>query len=74
MQKILHLLDEEINPVLKTDGGSVELIDVNGPLVTVAMRGNCTGCKSRQITLSQFIEKILHEHVDSDIIVEEVNA
>lgn len=74
MKKILHLLDEEINPVLKTDGGSVELIDVNGPLVTVAMRGNCTGCKSRQITLSQFIEKVLHEHVDSDIIVEEVNA
>lgn len=74
MQKILQLIDEEINPVLKTDGGSLELIDINGKLVTVALRGNCTGCQSRRVTLSQLVEKVLHEHVDDDIVVEEVSA
>ncbi len=74
MQKVMDVIEQEIQPVLQGDGGRIELVDINGLLVSVALRGNCTGCQSRQLTLSEFVEKILREHVDGDIIVEEVSV
>ena len=57
---------------MEADGGGIELIDVIGNRVLVALRGNCAGCRTAQFTLKSGVEAKLREMVDDDIVVEEV--
>ncbi len=69
---IQKVIDEELRPTLQADGGDLDLIDVDGNLVTVSLRGACTNCPSSQITLKQGVEARLKEMVDPGIeVVEE---
>ena len=74
MQKILNTIDDEIRPRLAADGGDIELVDVEGHRVIVAFSGKCVGCRSRKVTIKEMVEKLLREHVEPEIRVEEVNA
>lgn len=71
IKKIEEVLEREIKPTLKKDGGSIELIDVDGDFVTVSLRGACSGCHSSQTTLKEYVEKKLREQVLDTLIVEE---
>ena len=53
--------------------GDVELIDVDGNRVVLALRGICTSCPSAGLTKGG-IESKLKELVDPDLVVEEVAA
>ena len=68
---ISRALDEEIRPRLIQDGGDVELVEIEGPLVTVALRGKCGDCRSSHLTLKNVVEKVLRECVSADIEVRE---
>lgn len=69
---IQKVIDEELRPALQADGGDLELMDVDGLLVKVSLRGACTNCPSAQFTLSDGIEAKLREMVDPNIkVVEE---
>ncbi|MEW5774726.1 MAG: Fe-S cluster assembly protein NifU [Thermodesulfobacteriota bacterium] len=72
MQRVMQVLDEEIRPSLRKDGGDIELIDIEGRKVLVALRRACAGCPSSQITLTDFVERKLQELVEPDITVQEV--
>lgn len=69
---IQQTIDREIRPQMQADGGDIELIDVVGNQVLVALRGNCSGCRTAQFTLQHAVEAKLRELVDEDIFVEEV--
>lgn len=75
LQKI-HLIedviDREIRPALRQDGGDLELIDVAGDKVSVRFRGACSGCVVSQVTLKDVVEARLKDNVSQDIVVEEV--
>ena len=68
---IEQTIDREIRPMLKNDGGDIELIDVEGSRVKVALRGMCAGCHVAHFTLKDVVEVKLREFVSSDLIVEE---
>ncbi|MFH7319942.1 Fe-S cluster assembly protein NifU [Desulfurivibrio sp. D14AmB] len=68
---IEELFDREIRPALRKDGGDIELIDLDGDFVTVALRGACGTCKKSQTTLKEYVEKKLREQVLDSLIVEE---
>ena len=72
MQRTLKVIDEEIRPKLIADGGDIELVDVDGKRVKVAMRGRCSQCKASEVTIRNLVEQTLRDHVEPDIIVEEV--
>ena len=72
MQMVLKTIDEEVRPQLEMDGGDIELVDVEGSKVIVALRGRCAQCRSSQVTIKNLVEKTLREHVEPDIVVEEV--
>ena len=74
MQKVMQTLDEIIRPRLKQDGGDVELVDISGPVVTVALRGMCLACPSSRLTLEGFIQQTLRDQVDPQIVVREEAA
>jgi NifU-like protein len=69
---IEETLGREIVPALKADGGDLELIDIEGNKVLVALRGKCSFCPSSEVTLKQYVETKLREFVSDDIEVEEV--
>jgi NifU-like protein len=69
---IEETLGREIIPALKADGGDLELIDVEGNKVYVALRGKCSFCPSSEFTLKKYVETKLREFVSDDIELEEV--
>ncbi len=70
---IEDVLEKEIKPALKKDGGDIDLIDLDGNTVLVKLRGACANCKTSQVTIKNFIENKIKELVSSDLIVKEVN-
>ncbi len=72
IKMIQEVIDNEIKPMLQKDGGDIELIDINGDKVLVALRGSCSQCVGAITTLKLFVEKKLREYVSDSIFVEEV--
>ncbi|MBI4766762.1 MAG: Fe-S cluster assembly protein NifU [Deltaproteobacteria bacterium] len=72
MKLIEETLEREIRPALKADGGDIDLIDIEGNKVLVALRGACSSCRAAEVTLKQYVETKFKEFVSPEIIVEEV--
>ena len=53
----------KIRPMLQRDGGSVELVDVDGSIVKVRLTGACHGCPMSQMTLKAGIERVIKQEV-----------
>ena len=70
MQKVMEVINM-IRPQLQADGGDIELVDINGKVVSVRLQGSCHGCAASQVTLHQVIEKILRQQIEPDIVIEE---
>lgn len=73
IKKIEEVLEREIRPGLRKDGGDIELIDVDGDFVSVSLRGACKSCAKSQTTIKEYVEKKLRELVLETLIVEENN-
>jgi Fe-S cluster biogenesis protein NfuA len=54
---------EEIRPMIRMDGGDIELIGIHEGTVTVRLLGTCEACPISPVTLKQGVERILHERV-----------
>ena len=71
IKKIEEVLESEIRPGLRKDGGDIELVDVDGDFVIVSLGGACKSCKKSQTTIKEYVEKKLRELVLESLIVEE---
>jgi NifU-like protein len=69
---IEETIDREINPGLKKDAGSLELVDIDGNRVLVRMGGSCSSCQKAPVTLKHYVEAKLRELVAPELVVEEV--
>ncbi len=69
---IEETIDREIRPILRRDGGDLELHDVDGDLVYVKFVGACVSCPVSSVTLKDVVETQLREAVSDDIVVEAV--
>jgi len=65
-------IEREIRPALRADGGDIELVDLEGNQVMVALRGTCSTCAASQFTLKDYVEQKLKEFVADDLYVAEV--
>lgn len=71
MQMIQEVLERDIRPLLWSDGGDLELIDIDGSKVQISFRKACAGCPSSGNT-ARMVEAKLRDLVAEDIVVEEV--
>ena len=71
IQLIQQTINEQIRPALRSHGGNVELIDVEGDKVIVAFRGMCAQCTLAEYTMKDLVEARLKEFVSEDLFVEE---
>ena len=66
-RKIEKVVEETVRPVLKGDGGDIELVDIKGWTVFCALRGACAGCMGAARTLQLIVERTLKDQVDERI-------
>ena len=74
MKLVEETLEREIRPALKADGGDIDLIDIDGSRVFVALRGMCSSCPSSGFTLEKYVGEKLRELVSEDIVLMEVKS
>ncbi len=63
---------DELRPYLLSDGGNVELVEVEGPVVRLRLQGACGTCPSSAMTLRMGIERKLRETIPDIGEVEQV--
>src|SRR3954453_1894100 len=62
-QRVMQVIDEQINPAIAAHGGSAELVAVEGDIAYVRLGGGCVGCGVATVTLGQGIEVAILEAV-----------
>ena len=54
---------EEMRPMLRMDGGDVDLVEVKDGEVFVRLKGHCIGCPISALTVKQGLEVALRQQV-----------
>ncbi len=63
MREKVEAILAQVRPTLQSDGGDVELVDVNEGVVRLKLKGACAGCPMATMTLRHGIERILKEKI-----------
>jgi Fe-S cluster biogenesis protein NfuA len=73
-EKIIRVLEEYIRPAVESDGGHIAFKSFDEGIVTVSLRGSCSGCPSSMVTLKQGIENLLKHEVPGvrEVVAEEL--
>ena len=71
VQQIKQLLDTRVRPAVAMDGGDIQFDSFEDGVVTLFMRGACSGCPSSTATLKMGIENMLRHYIPE---VQEVRA
>jgi len=62
-EKVKEVL-EKVRPMLRQDGGDVELVEVTEDgIVKVRLQGACSGCAGATYTLKMGIERLLKQTI-----------
>ncbi len=61
--KIQQILNDYVRPAVEQDGGAISYKSFNDGVVTVELRGSCSGCPSSTITLKSGIQSLLQRMV-----------
>jgi Fe/S biogenesis protein NfuA len=62
-QRVLQVLEEQINPAIAAHGGYAELVAVEDSIAYLRLAGGCQGCGMAAVTLSQGIEVAILDSV-----------
>ena len=70
--KIEEILDRTVRPALQGDGGDLQVLSLDGNVLTVNYQGACGSCPSSTMGTLKAIEGILKEEFSPDIVVQAV--
>ncbi len=62
-QRVLQVLDTQINPSIAAHGGQASLVAVEGDTAYLRLSGGCQGCGMASVTLSQGIEVAIRDNI-----------
>ena len=62
-QKIVDLLEEYVKPAVENDGGAIHFKSFENGIVTVILKGSCSGCPSSTETLKGGVEQLLKSYL-----------
>ena len=63
VNKINEILDKKIRPAVARDGGDIKFKSFENGLVTVELKGSCSGCPSSIMTLKQGVQNLLCHYI-----------
>ena len=62
-KKIVQILDQKIRPAVARDGGDIAFKSFEDGIVTVELKGSCSGCPSSVMTLKQGVQNLLCHYI-----------
>jgi Fe-S cluster biogenesis protein NfuA len=68
---------DEIRPFLKSDGGNISLVSIDGKLVKVRLEGACVDCSVNQMTLKSGVAMTIKRYapqIEQVINVDEIST
>ena len=63
INKINQVLDEKVRPAVAKDGGDITFKSFKNGVVTVELKGSCSGCPSSVMTLKQGVQNLLCHYI-----------
>jgi Fe-S cluster biogenesis protein NfuA len=63
VNKINEVLDAKIRPAVARDGGDITFKSFKDGVVTVELKGSCSGCPSSVMTLKQGVQNLLCHYI-----------
>ena len=63
INKIVEVLDSKIRPAVARDGGDITFKSFENGVVTVELKGSCSGCPSSTATLKQGVQNLLCHYI-----------
>ena len=63
INKINEVLDSKIRPAVARDGGDITFKSFEDGVVTVELKGSCSGCPSSTMTLKQGVQNLLCHYI-----------
>lgn len=66
-KRIEETIENAVRPILRRDGGDIEIVDVKDDVVYVAMTGACDGCDAASQTLDLIVTTILQDRLDPNV-------
>ena len=63
INKIIEILDSKVRPAVARDGGDITFKSFENGVVTVALKGSCSGCPSSIMTLKQGVQNLLCHYI-----------
>ncbi len=66
-KQIAQVIEEYIQPAVESDGGAISLKQFDEGVVSVNLKGACSGCPSASLTLKQGVERLLKEKFPNQI-------
>ena len=63
INKINEVLDQKIRPAVARDGGDITFRSFKDGIVTVELKGSCSGCPSSLMTLKQGVQNLLCHYI-----------
>ena len=63
VKKINEILDAKIRPAVARDGGDITFKSFKDGIVTVELKGSCSGCPSSTATLKQGVQNLLCHYI-----------
>jgi len=63
INKIIEVLDSKIRPAVAKDGGDITFKSFKDGIVTVELKGSCSGCPSSIMTLKQGVQNLLCHYI-----------
>jgi NifU-like protein len=67
IDRINSVLEKDVRPLLYTDGGDVELVDLDGNEVVIRFKGRCAECGNADVTQYTVVEKLIRERVSPEL-------
>ena len=63
ISKINEVLDTKVRPAVAKDGGDITFKSFSNGVVTVELKGSCSGCPSSTMTLKQGVQNLLCHYI-----------
>jgi len=63
INKINEVLDSKIRPAVARDGGDITFKSFKDGVVTVELKGSCSGCPSSTMTLKQGVQNLMCHYI-----------